>query len=134
MAISRSIRCYAGLLRLLPRSFREEFGYEMVCDFADAMNRAIATGSVVSVGLVWTNCLSDLVGNAAVQWIRTGIPALMCLVLSMSWTLLLFGLLAIQGIPPNRPEFADLHVAWLALAFTLAGLSIACGRYHARHH
>jgi hypothetical protein len=105
----------------------------MVCDFADAMERAIATGSVIRIGLVWTNCVSDLVGNAAVQWICRGIPMLLLIVLAMSWTLLLFGLLAIQGIPQNRPEFADLHVAWLVGAVTLVGFSIACGRYRARH-
>jgi hypothetical protein len=130
MNVTRHTRCYARVLALFPRSFREEFGYEMVCDFSDAFDRAIATGSVVAVALFWTTCASDLVCNVVVQWLRTGFPIVVAL--AMGWTLLLFGLLALQGIPPNRPEFADLHLVWLVMALTLAAISVACGRYYAR--
>ena len=131
MNVIRPSRYYSNVLRLLPRPFREEFGYEMVCDFTDATERAVASGSVLSVALLWVNCIGDLMINAVVQWLRTGVP--MLIALAMSWTLLLFGLLAIQGIPQNRPESADLHVAWLVGVLTLIVISIAYGRYHARH-
>jgi hypothetical protein len=127
---TRHIRCYAKALVLLPRSFREEFGYEMVCDFSDAMDRAVATGSVRRVGLFWSTCAIDLVRNIVVQWLCTGFPILIAL--AMSWTLLLFGLLALQGIPQDRPEFADFHLIWLVGALTLAAISVACGRYYTR--
>ena len=131
MTVTQHAHCYSKLLKLLPRPFVEQFGFEMVCDFSDAMERAIAAGSVVTVALIWTNCMSDLATNALTQWFRTGIPMLVAL--AMSWTVLLFGLLAIQGVPQNRPEFADLHLAWLAGALTLIVVSIGCSRYHTRN-
>ena len=131
MTMTPYARGYSRLLRLLPRPFREEFGYEMVCDFSDAMDRAIATGSVMRVARLWANCSGDLVSNIVVQWLRTGIPMLM--LLAMSWSVLIFGLLAIQGVPQNRPEFTDLHLAWLVGALTLGVISLACSRYHSRN-
>jgi hypothetical protein len=128
MTATQHAHCYSKLLKLLPRRFLEEFGYEMVCDFSEAMERAVAAGSVVTVALIWANCVSDLMINAVVQWLRTGMPMLVAL--AMSWTVLLFSLLAIQGVPQNRPEFADLHLAWLVGALTLIVISIACSRYH----
>jgi hypothetical protein len=128
MTATQHVHCYSTLLKLMPRPFLEEFGYEMVCDFSEATERAIAAGSVVAVALMWANCVSDLMINAVVQWLRTGIPILIAL--AMSWSVLLFGLLAIQGVPQNRPEFADLHLAWLIGALTLIVISIACSRYH----
>jgi hypothetical protein len=104
----------------------------MVCDFTDATERAVASGSMLTIALLWINCMIDLMINGVVQWLRTGVP--MLIALSVSWTLLLFGLLAIQGIPQNRPESANLHMAWVVGVLTLVGISIAYGRYHTRHH
>jgi hypothetical protein len=128
MTATQHAHCYCKLLKLLPRPFLEEFGYEMACDFSEGMERAVAAGSVATVALIWANSVSDLMINAVVQWLRTGIP--MLIALAMCWSLLLFSLLAIQGVPQNRPEFADLHLAWLAGVLTLIVISIACSRYH----
>jgi hypothetical protein len=58
------------------------------------------------------------------------LPALV--VTAASWSVLIFGLVALQGIPPNSELFGRLHVAWLGVAAAMLGLSIAGGRYYSR--
>ena len=124
------VRVYSRLLGLFPREFRDEFGYQMLCDFEDAMNRIQRKGSRIDfvVYVVWH--VRDLVQNAGVQWMRSRILAL--LGISACWTLLLFGLIVLQGTPQTNPHFLTLHLAWIAAAALMMACSIAIGRYHSR--
>jgi hypothetical protein len=123
-------RVYAMLLVLFPRSFTEEFGYEMVIDFRDACLRARHSRGRLGLVSLSARCVWDLARNVVIQWVRTGVPSL--IVISASWTLLLFSLLALQGIPQASVLFTKLHFAWLLIAISMGLLCIAFGRYHAR--
>lgn len=123
-------RLYAMLLVLFPRSFTEEFGYEMMCDFRDAARRARHSGGRLGLVSLSARYAGDLVRNVFIQWVRTGVPAL--IVISASWTLLLFSLVALQGIPQTSVLFTKLHIAWLLIASAVGVLCIAFGRHHGR--
>jgi hypothetical protein len=117
------------ILFLFPRSFRNEFGYEMKCDFADATNRAWNRSGRFKVLALWVWFAGDLALNLIIQWFQTGVPTLIGI--SATSTILLFALLALQGIPQNNALFIELHLAWLVLAVVLVLLSILSARYHA---
>lgn len=121
---------YEVLLVLFPRSFREEFGYEMMCDVRDACRRAAQSGGRFRLISLAARCVADVARNLVIQWVRTGLPALV--VISASWTLLLFSLLALQGVPQASALFTRLHFAWLLIAIAMGLACIAFGRYHAK--
>jgi hypothetical protein len=123
-------RVYAVLLVLFPRSFTDEFGYEMMCDVRDACLRARHSRGRLGLVSLSARWVGDLARNVVIQWVRTGVPAL--IVISVSWTLLLFSLVALQGIPQASVLFTKLHLAWLLIAISMGLLCIAVGRYHAR--
>lgn len=67
---------YKGLLYLYPAAFRHEFGDEMVCDFDDATGEAWMGGGWPWVLAFWAIVGADLLRSAAIQWVRSGWPAL----------------------------------------------------------
>lgn len=66
---------YRAGLRLCPGEFRREHGDEMAGDFAEARGEAAAAGA----SALWTLrglIAVDLGRTIAVQWLRTGLPAI----------------------------------------------------------
>ena len=123
-------RAYAALLVFFPRRFREEFGYEMMCDFVDATRRARQGGRLGLVSL-WASCTADIALNLITHWVRTGVPTLIAI--SASWSILLFSLLLLQTVPQTNALFTPLHVVWLVIVCAMTLLCVAVGHYHARH-
>jgi hypothetical protein len=76
----------------------------------------------------WAGYAEDFAWNLVIQWFRTGVPTLIGI--SVTSTILLVVLLALQGIPQTNPLFAPLHLVWLASALALVLLSILIARYH----
>lgn len=66
MSGSRAVRWYGRLLRLLPRSFREEAGAELVETFAAAHVRASRRGRF-AVWSLWARAVADLVVTARAE-------------------------------------------------------------------
>jgi hypothetical protein len=97
-------RLYQGLLHLYPAGFRAEFGDEMVCDFDDGMFEAWTARGWAGLISVWAFVAIDFVGTLLLQWLRTGVPAL--IVIAASWSTLCATLVAYQFVP--RPEFVRL--------------------------
>jgi hypothetical protein len=123
-------RLYRMMWALYPASFRAEFCDEIMCDFADAANRAWTEGGWLSVVLLVIRDACDVACNLVVVWFRTGTPTLIGL--SATCSALLFELVALQGVAPTNPLFVPLHLLWLATAGAVVLCSIAFARYHAR--
>ena len=119
-------RVYAMLLVLFPRSFTDEFGYEMVSDFCDACLRARhsrgSTRPRLALGpmrLGFGPKRRHSMGAHRRAFTHSDLS---------SWTLLLFSLLALQGIPQASVLFTKLHFAWLLIAISMGLLCFAFGR------
>jgi hypothetical protein len=66
-------RLYRAGLSLCPDAFRRDHGDEMARDFDEARQEADSTSAI----WLLRACLSiDLVRTLAVQWVRTGLPAI----------------------------------------------------------
>ena len=94
-------RLYRMMWALYPASFRAEFCDEIMCDFADAANRAWTEGGWLSVVLLVIRDACDVACNLVVVWFRTGTPTLIGL--SATCSALLFELVALQGVAPTNP-------------------------------
>src|SRR5688500_12245532 len=68
-------RLYRAALSLCPAGFRHEHGDEMVRDFDEARGEAVASGDR-ALWILWFLMSVDLVRTLAVQWVRTGFPAI----------------------------------------------------------
>jgi hypothetical protein len=64
---------YRVALFLYPPAFREEFGDEMLLDFADARQEAVSASSRVRRSFWWAIAF-DLCRSIVWQWLRTGMP------------------------------------------------------------
>jgi hypothetical protein len=124
-------RLYRLMWSLYPPSFRTEFCDEIMCDFADATNRARSQDGLRGVSLLVIRDVCDCARNLLVIWFRTGIPTL--IVVSAACSTLLFGLVALQGVAPTNPAFVPLHLVWLIGGGAVVLCSIAVGKYHGRH-
>jgi len=124
-------RLYRLLWALYPPSFRADFCDEIMCDFADATDRAWHKGGWRGVLLLVVRHVCDWARNLFVVWFRTGIPTLIAV--SGTGSSLLFGLVALQGVPSTNPAFVPLHLAWLAGGSAVVLCAIALGSYHGRH-
>jgi peptidoglycan/LPS O-acetylase OafA/YrhL len=121
------LRVYGALLHLYPREFRDEFGEEMLCDFADATSAAWHAGGAHAVTAFWARSCWDVAGNALLQWCRTGRPAQ--ILAAASWSAWLWGLVALQSIPQSKPIAGQLHAVWIILAVALLLVSVGYGKY-----
>jgi hypothetical protein len=65
--LNRSIRVYRQLLRVYPRSFLNEFGDSLVQIFGDLARRALHSGGVPRLAVLWMRMLPDLGASAARQ-------------------------------------------------------------------
>src|SRR5262245_47714033 len=63
--LNRSIRVYRQLLRVYPRSFRNEFGDSLVQLFGDLASRALRSGGLPRLAVLWMRMLPDLGASAA---------------------------------------------------------------------
>jgi hypothetical protein len=129
-AIPRSFdgEWYRMALWLCPPVFRREHGDEMLRDFDEARGEAAAHGT----GAVWTLRLLmaiDLVRTFGVQWLRTGVPAIV-LVLVPVHLAVAAGLAAIARhatipMPENVPNADVLGIFFLAVTvLVLIGMTI----------
>ena len=85
-AASFEARLYRAALRLCPGEFRRDHGDEMACDFDDARGETAHGGAAA----FWRWRLAvafDLARTIAVQWLRTGLPAIACVSAAVSLTL-----------------------------------------------
>lgn len=81
------LRLYRAALHLCPGEFRREHGGDMALDFEDARGEAAAAGA----GALWTLRILlgvDLARTIAVQWLRTGLPAIGCAAAFVSLSLM----------------------------------------------
>jgi hypothetical protein len=100
---------YQACLLLYPATFRVEFGDEMVSDFDEATADAWQDRRWAGVLQLWTLVGVDVVRTVAIQWLRTGLPALIAL--SAIWSTMMCTLIAHQFVarppilaPPRTPE------------------------------
>jgi hypothetical protein len=73
-------RLYRAALHLCPGEFRRDHGDEMACDFDEARGEVASTG----IRARWVLRLLmglDLARTIVVQWLRTGLPAIVCVAL-----------------------------------------------------
>ena len=75
-ALTASERIYRLLLRLYPSSFRREFGHEMTLDFDEAGREAWNDRQWEGLITFWGRMSADIAATVAVQWMRTGLPAI----------------------------------------------------------
>jgi hypothetical protein len=68
-------RLYRAALLLCPGRFRREHGDEMVLDFDEAHREAAGHGDA-ALWILRFGMAVDLVRTLAIQWIRTGFPAI----------------------------------------------------------
>jgi hypothetical protein len=85
-APSFDARLYRAALHLCPGEFRREHGDEMASDFEEARGEAAAAG-VRAVATLRLLMGVDLARTIAVQWLRTGLPAIGCVALFCSLAL-----------------------------------------------
>ena len=76
-------RLYRAALRLCPGEFRRDHGDEMACDFEEARGEAVSGGAAALWALRLVLGL-DLTRTIAVQWLRTGLPAIGCVAACVS--------------------------------------------------
>jgi hypothetical protein len=75
-------RLYRAALRLCPGEFRRDHGDEMACDFEQA--RSEAAGGAAALWALRLVLGLDLGRTIAVQWLRTGLPAIGCVAAGVS--------------------------------------------------
>ena len=75
-------RLYRAALRLCPGEFRRDHGDEMACDFEQA--RGEAAGGASALWALRLVLGLDLGRTIAVQWLRTGLPAIGCVAAGVS--------------------------------------------------
>jgi len=75
-------RLYRAALRLCPGEFRRDHGAEMACDFEQA--RGEAAGGAAGLWALRLVLGLDLGRTIAVQWLRTGLPAIGCVAAAVS--------------------------------------------------
>ena len=88
---------YQALLLLYPSAFRLEFGGEMASDFDEATGDAWRHRRWIGVWAFWALVGADLARTVVVQWLRTGLPAL--ILLSGMWSTMMCTLIAKQFVP-----------------------------------
>lgn len=74
--LAAATRLYRAGLYLYPPAFRREFGAEMGRDFEEATADCWTDGGWRGVLDLWTHTSADLAATAAVQWLRSGLPAI----------------------------------------------------------
>jgi hypothetical protein len=68
---------YRAVLHLYPEAFRREFSTEMTRDFHEATREARRAGRRRDLLTLWAGIGADLASTIVVQWLRTGLPALL---------------------------------------------------------
>src|SRR5215471_9033283 len=63
--LNRSIRVYRQLLRMYPKSFLDEFSDSLAQTFGDLASRALHSGGLPRLAVLWMRMLPDLVASAA---------------------------------------------------------------------
>ncbi len=120
---------YRALLYLYPGSFRIEFGEEMACDFEEAMSDAWTLRGWIGVLVIWTFVAADLMRTIAIQWLRSGVPAVVAM--AATWTISCCVLIAQQRLPQRDtpllvpPRTADQEMQFMLLASAVVVLLIA---------
>lgn len=87
---------YQACLLLYPATFRLEFGDEMISDFDEATADAWQHRRWAGVLALWTLVGADFARTVAIQWLRTGLPALIAL--SAIWSTMMCTLIAQQFV------------------------------------
>ncbi len=116
---------YQTCLLFYPSAFRLRFGDEMICDFDESTDDAWRARGWSGVVALWLVVGIDLVRTVTIQWLRTGLPAL--LVVSVAWSTMMCTLIAQQFIarapvlaPPRNPdEEMSLMLVGLAVVIVL---------------
>ncbi len=112
---------YQTLLHLYPSSFHDQFGSEMAADFEDATEEAWRALGWLGVLQLWPRIGADLIRGVLVQWLRTGLPAV--LALSATWSTVMFAIVAHQYVK-LEPRLLPIRPAPASEALLLAPLAI----------
>jgi hypothetical protein len=112
---------YQACLLLYPERFRLEFGDEMVSDFDEATADAWHTRRWSGVFAVWTLVGVDFARTVAIQWLKTGLPAL--IVLSAIWSMMIATLIAQQFVP-RAPMLAAPRTPDEEVSMMLVGMGV----------
>ena len=111
-------RLYRSALSLCPAGFRREHGDEMAHDFEEARGEAAGQG-VGTLCICWLLMAIDLLRTFAVQWLRTGFPAI-ALVATLVTLAIAEGLAMVARrttvwVPADLPDADVLGVLFLAV-------------------
>jgi hypothetical protein len=112
---------YQACLLFYPSAFRLQFGDEMVSDFDEATDDAWQARGWAGVTALWFVIGIDFVGTVALQWVRTGLPAV--LVLSVTWSTMMCTLIA-QQLVPRAPILAPPRTPDEEMTIMLVGLAV----------
>jgi hypothetical protein len=125
---------YQACLLLYPQTFRLEFGDEMVSDFDEATADAWHDRRWAGVVAVWTRVAVDFGRTVAIQWLKTGLPAVIAL--SVMWSTMIATLIAQQFVPrapilaaPRNPdeEVSIMLVGMGVLIWLIAAIIVVTG-------
>ena len=114
---------YQACLLFYPSAFRLQFGDEMVCDFDEATDDAWHARGWTGLVALWCLIGIDFARTVAIQWLRTGLPAV--LVLSVTWSTMMCTLIAQQFVPraaalkPPRTPDDEMKLMLVGLAVVI---------------
>ncbi len=112
---------YQACLLVYPATFRREFGDEMVSDFEEATADAWQDRRWVGVLALWTLVFVDFTRTVAIQWLKTGLPALIAL--SALWSTMIATLIAQQFVP-HAPILATPRTPDEEVSLMLVGMGV----------
>ena len=114
---------YQACLLFYPSVFRLQFGDEMVTDFDEATHEAWHARGWVGVWALWCLVVIDFARSVAVQWLRTGLPAV--LLVSVALNMMMCTLIAQQFVgraptlaPPRNPD-EEMKIMLVGLAVVI---------------
>ena len=112
---------YRACLLLYPSAFRLEFGDEMLSDFGSATQDAWRAAGWTGAVACWAHVGGDLLRSVALQWLRSGVPAVV--LLSAIWSTTMATLVAqvaqrapFAGLLPPREPDEDLAILLVGIA------------------
>ena len=121
---------YRAVLRLYPSRFHEDFASDMALDFADASDEAWIERRWRGLVGVWGRAAIDLGRSLTAQWIRTRLPIVVLVSISIAIsTAALAQTVAPRGpflvnVPPNDRDLAILMLLAACVVLIIASTII----------
>jgi hypothetical protein len=121
---------YRAVLRLYPSRFHQDFAHDMALDFADASDMAWIERRWRGLIGVWGRAALDLAGSLTAQWMRTRLPIVVLVSISVAIsTAVLAQTVAPRGpllvnVPPNDRDLAILLLLTACVVLVIASTII----------